>query len=254
VTGFSAFLSKELREIARTWRIWVLPGICVFFGLTSPVLALVTPAMIGSLTSGTPGMVIKIPDPVALDAYAQYMKNLTQIVTIAVIIAGGGVVSAEKRSGSAILVLVKPVSRAAFVVAKAISGSLLLMVAAAAGALLTAGGTALIFDGGDVGAFFTAVGLWLAFGLLLTCLMVLVSSVIDSQAGAAGAGLGIFALISFAGIWAPAREWTPAGLLPAAGDALAGKDVALLWPLVTAGMLAIALVAAAAWAFGRREL
>jgi ABC-2 type transport system permease protein len=254
MTGFWAFLGKELREIVRTWRIWVLPGICLFFGLTSPLLAKITPQLVGSLTSSQPGVVIKLPPPIALDAYAQYLKNLMQIVTIAVIIAGGAIVSGEKRGGSAILVLTKPVSRAAFVVAKAISACLLLVVATFVGAALTAAGTALLFKGGDVGSFFTAVGLWLAFGLLLTCLMVLLSSVIDSGAGSAGAGLGVFALVSVLGIWAPTRDFTPAGLVPAASAVLAGKDVAILWPVVTALVGSVVLTVIAAWAFGRREL
>ena len=32
MTGFTAFLWKEFVEIRRTWRIWVIPGMLVFFG------------------------------------------------------------------------------------------------------------------------------------------------------------------------------------------------------------------------------
>ena len=45
MSGFGAFLAKELTEIRRTWRIWVVPGIVIFMGLTSPVLAKLTPAL-----------------------------------------------------------------------------------------------------------------------------------------------------------------------------------------------------------------
>ena len=39
MTGFGAFMQKELTEIRRTWRLWVIPGILVFFGVTSPIIA-----------------------------------------------------------------------------------------------------------------------------------------------------------------------------------------------------------------------
>src|ERR1035437_11075744 len=38
MSGFAAFAGKEAREILRTWRIWILPGILLFFALTGQVL------------------------------------------------------------------------------------------------------------------------------------------------------------------------------------------------------------------------
>ena len=43
VNGFRAFLRKELRETRKTWRLWVLPGILVFLGVSTPILAAATP-------------------------------------------------------------------------------------------------------------------------------------------------------------------------------------------------------------------
>ncbi len=43
MSSFRAFLGKELREIVRTWRIWVLPGIVLFFAVTGPVIARLPP-------------------------------------------------------------------------------------------------------------------------------------------------------------------------------------------------------------------
>ena len=37
MTAFRVFLAKEFRETRKTWRLWVVPGILVFVGLTSPV-------------------------------------------------------------------------------------------------------------------------------------------------------------------------------------------------------------------------
>jgi hypothetical protein len=125
VRGFGAFLGKELTEIVRTWRLWVIPGMLVFFGLTSPILAAITPALVQSMAASQPGVVITLPPPTAFDAYAQFIKNLDQFVLIAIVISGAGAVSGERSSGTAILALTKPLSRGAFVAAKILAQVLL---------------------------------------------------------------------------------------------------------------------------------
>ena len=88
-----------------------------------------------------------MPTPTYLDAYAQWAKNLTQIVLFAIIIIYGGLSRPERKSGTAILVLTKPVSRSAFVVAKAVVHSVFLALALVVtlGTLVTWGATALVF-------------------------------------------------------------------------------------------------------------
>src|SRR3982751_444702 len=151
MTGFGAFLRKEVTEIRRTWRLWVIPGMLVFLGATSPVIAALTPALIKSVAASQPGVVMRMPTPRALDAYAQFIKNLDQFVLIAVVSAGAGVVSGERASGTAILALTKPLSRGAFVVAKILSQLGLLVLATALGTAACQGMTAVMFDGTDGG-------------------------------------------------------------------------------------------------------
>ncbi|MGE0556536.1 MAG: ABC transporter permease subunit, partial [Gemmatimonadales bacterium] len=157
MSGLAAFLAKERNEIFRTWKIWVIPGMLLFFGITSPLVALVAPKLIGSLAGSQPGVVIQLPDPTGLDGYAQFLKNLSQIVVIAVIIAGAGVVSSERSSGTAILVLTKPLSRAAFVGAKLISFLGLILVPTVVAAIVCVAVSRLVLPPEPVGGFVLAV-------------------------------------------------------------------------------------------------
>ena len=162
MTRLAAFLGKELTEIRRTWRLWVIPGMLVFFGITSPVIAAVTPALVRSMSAAQPGVVIRLPPPTALDASAQFLKNLSQFVLLAVVIAGAGAVSGERASGTAILALTKPLSRGAFVVAKIVSQVALLVAATALGTAACLAMTAVVFHDSDATRLVTAVALWLA--------------------------------------------------------------------------------------------
>jgi ABC-2 type transport system permease protein len=246
-------MRKEAVEIPRTWRIWVLPGILLFFGLTGPATAKYIPEII-KMAAGSQMAGFTLPPPVYLDSYAQWVKNLSQIALFAIIIIYGGIVSSERKSGTAALVLTKPVSRAAFIAAKMLVHSAFLAVTVTVGTLITWGGTALMFGEAPAAPLFAAAGAWLAFGVLLLAAMTLLSVVVNSQAGAAGIGLGAYALVSLSALWKPLGIYSPAALVGGPATLASGKAFAAGWPVATALLLAAALVALAAVAFGRKEL
>lgn len=240
MSGFLAFLDKEFREILRTWRIWVLPGILLVMGITSPALAALAPRIVESVTSGQPDVVIEMPDPDWVDAYLQYAQQLQQIVLLALIIVTAGLVSGERRSGTAILVLTKPVSRAAFIAAKFIAQTALVagaMVPATLGCWLL---TLAIFEDAPAGKLIESSLIFLVLAVLFIAITLLFSTLVNSQAGAAGLGLLAFLVITILSAIGPTREYTPAGLFNAVGAVISEPDVAILIPLLT-GLLATAL-------------
>ena len=253
MSGFAVFAHKEAREILRTWRIWVLPGILLFFALTGPVLAKLTPQLVGAL-AGDQLKGLVIPTPTYHDAYTQWIKNLSQIALFALIIIYGSIISSERRSGTAVLVLTKPVSRTAFIIAKAAVHSAFLAILVVAGSLLTWGLTAAVFRQAPGSALWSSALVWLVFGVLFITLMTLLSVLIGSAAGAAGAGLGTYALVSIAAIWKPLGTYLPAALATVPSSLAAGKDVAVLWPVLTSLLLSAVFVALATLAFRRRDL
>ena len=253
MSGFAVFAGKEAREIPRTWRIWVLPGILLFFALTGPVLARFTPQIVGGL-AGNQLSGLKLPTPTYLDAYTQWIKNLSQIGLFALIIIYASIISAETKSGTAVLVLTKPLSRTAFVIAKAAVHSVFLAVLVVIGTLLTWGLTETIFGKAPGSSLWSAALAWLIFGVMFIALMTLLSVLIASTAGAAGAGLGIYALVSIAAIWKPLGTYSPAGLASVPASLAAGKDAVVLWPVLTSLLLSVALVAHAGQRLQRRDL
>lgn len=253
MTGFAVFLGKELLEIRRTWRIWVIPGLTIFFAISGPFIALVTPQLLKALATSEPGMVIQLPDPTARDALGQFLQNLSQIVMIALVITGAGSVSGERSSGTAILVLTKPLARPAFVLAKLASQEILLVASTVIGSVLTIAVTAALFDNLPVRAFALAVGIWLAFAVFFAGVMVLCSVGIRSRGGAAGAGLAVLFAVLLASVFPPVSRWTFAGLPSASSAALRGNTPDLVWPLLTAALGLVAAATGAVWLFKRQE-
>jgi ABC-2 type transport system permease protein len=254
MSGFPAFLRKELSEIRRTWRIWVLPGILLFVAVTSPILAELTPALVRSMAADQPGVVIEFPDPVALDSYRQFIQSLNQIVLLALIITSAGVVSGETRSGTAALVLTKPVSRAAFLMAKVVSQALLVVVSTTCAALLCWGLTYAVFGEAPPGELAGAAGLWLLMAALVIVVMTLLSVLINAVAGAAGAGIGLYFVLIILSQWGPARDYSPAGVMHGVSAVLEGREATLLVPVLTTILGAVAIALVSIWLFRRQEL
>ncbi len=253
LTGYRVILGLKLREIVRTWRIWVLPGIVLFFALTGPPTARYTKELLTSMLGDQAGLV-PIPDPTYVDAYLQWTKNLSQLVIAALIVALGGIVNAETRSGTGILLFTKPVSRTAFLLASGTATTLFVALTSALGAILTWGLTRMLFPTAPPGGLIAATACWLIFAILIVAIMMLASAATDAAAGASGIGLAVFLALAIASAWGPAARYSPAGLL-GAPDALArGIDVPLTWPLVTSMVGTVVTVVLADLALRRREL
>ncbi len=245
---------KESLEIVRTWRIVVLPAIILFFAVSGPLIGRFTPEIIGAVGGDQLGAIV-LPDPTYVEAYGQWMQGLGQIVLFALIIIYGGLVSSETSSGTAILVLTKPVSRAAFVMVKAVTHSVFLVVIVMVGTLVTWGVTAAVFGEAPSAPLWSGTMVWLVLGVFYIALMTFFSVVIRSAAGAAGAGIGAFVLLTIGGLWAPLADHSPAGLVGIAGELVAGQPAPdLVWPVLVSLAAAVALVLAAAAVFRRKEL
>ena len=253
MTGAVEFARKEAGEIVRTWRIWVLPGIVLFFAVTGPILARFTPELVGALVGNQLGG-LKLPPPTFADSYAQWIKNLSQIVLIAIVIVYGSLVSGELRSGTAVLVLTKPLSRTSFVVTKATVHSAFVALTVAIGAAVTWILTFLIFGTAPATALWRSTGEFLVLAVLFVGFMTLLSVLVGSTAGSAGIGLAIYVVLSIAAISKPLTDRSPAGLATQPAALAAGKDVAALWPIVTGLALTCLLVALAGAVFRRKDI
>jgi len=253
VNGATRFLRKEFTEILRTWRIWVVPGLLLFFAITSPILAELTPAMLESVATGQSGVQIIVPDPTYVDAYAQWIKNLQQIVTFALLLTAGGMIAGEKASGTAILVLTKPVSRTAFVLTKFVSNAMLLVVFTALGTIACWGVTYVVFGEAPIERLIASTAAWLAFALLMLALMTLYSAGLKSLA-AGGAGIATFFALSVLSLWGPALRYSPAGISAASGALLMGQSARLLWPGITSALTVVLALAGAVMVFKRQEI
>lgn len=248
---FGVLLRKELREQVRSYRLLVIGLLFVFLGLASPLLAKLTPEILRRVGTGQ-GVVIEIPEPTALDAVAQYVKNLSQIALFVLIFLTMGSVAAEKERGTAAFVLVKPVSRLAFLSAKLAVSWASVAAALVLSSLCAYAYTAVLFLPLGVTAFALANLALLLHLLTFVATTVAFSAAARSQVVAGVLSFLAWILLASLGGLGYATEFLPGRLLSAAAAAAAGGP--LPWePLVGSGaLIALSFVGAVA-AFRRWE-
>ncbi len=250
MTGYGPFLLKELREITKTWRLYVLPLTLLACAIASPLLALATPYIVGTVAN----LPITLPDPTAADAYAQWTKNLGQMALLVVIVSFSSAVNGERSSGTAALALSKGLTPTAFVVAKVTASFALVAVPTALATVVMGFTTRIVFGEASWGPLIQATSAWLVLALWSVTVVILLSTVLESTSATAGLGIAVFLVLAAFSAWGPAVRWSPAGLVPAPSTLAMNQDTVWAWPVGTAVATASLCVAGACLAMRRREL
>jgi len=243
MTGALVFLKKEFREILRTHKIYVVPCIFLFFAISSPLIAKMTPEIIKSLA---PDFEITLPNPTAADSYLQLFKNLNQIGILAVIFTSIGLVADEKVRGTAILMLTKPVPKWSFILSKFIATSVLVLGATILAYCTCLFYTVFIFKDALFAVSAQAIVLAAAYYLLIIAVTLLASTVSRSLALSGAFSIGGFFLLSILPVLHKSlAKYTP-GALPTfqdkmiAGTATFGEAVPAL--VITLAAVAVLLI------------
>lgn len=250
MTGFGPFFTKELREIVATWRLFVLPVVLLFCAVASPILAMATPYLVGTVAK----LPIALPDPTVADAYAQWTKNLGQIALLVVIVSFSSAINGERSSGTAAIALSKGLTPAAFVTAKIAAAFVQVTVPTALATGVMALTTRLVFGEAPWGTLLRGTAAWLVLALWCVTAVVLLSTLLDSTSATAGLGIAAWVALAALSAWGPAARWSPAGLIGAPSTLAAGTTTVWLWPMLTAAATAAMLVVASVLVLRRREL
>ncbi|HKM42875.1 MAG TPA: ABC transporter permease subunit, partial [Limnochordia bacterium] len=164
------FLKKELIEYARTYKLLIMLTVFMIFGITNPLIAKLTPEL---LTSFMPeGMLVTIPEPTALDSWAQFFKNTQQMGMIVLVLVFSGVLSNELSRGTLINLLTKGLPREAVILSKYLAMLLVWTVSVLLSSLLTLVYTLYLFPGDQVhNLVFAVFCMWLFGAFLLAVLL-----------------------------------------------------------------------------------
>jgi len=251
-----AFLKKEFKEIIKTYRIWVIPLIFLFFGMLSPIVVKILPDLFKSQLKSQ-GIVINIPPQTAVDSFIQYFKNLSQVGTLAIILFTMGLMSEEKSRGTLTLIVTKPISRAWIVMSKFIAQTVIILVSMIIGGIICYIYTIFLFKKVSFNNFALGTLDYAAYMILIISITLFFSTIFANQI--AGGGLSLVALIILSllpGITKSLAKYSPGSLTNQANDIVSGKATISVsfWPMVISLILVFVLLSVSVMIFQRQEL
>jgi len=212
--GLATLTRKELKGQLRTYKLFIVAGVFAMLGMITPLSVYYTPYLLEGM-EGVEDMAFELPVLTGPDVVIQYATSLTQLGILALILIGMGAIASERRSGTAAMVLCKPVGRGSFIIAKLLALSATSLASLALGGIVCYAYTSFLFGEVDASAFLV---LHLLLGLyIVTCLSVvlLCSSFFKSQLAAGGIALATIIVLAMMsgipriGVYVPLRlvDW-----------------------------------------------
>jgi len=194
MSGFWVLLRKEFREQFKTSKVIIVAAIFLFFGLSTPLLVKYTPELIKMV--GTGDITIEIPPPTSGQSLTEYTSTMAQFGVLMAVLVAMGAIAREVETGTAAMVLSKPVGRLAFILAKLKAEGFTFLVALILGGLACWGYTAILFgDANALGFLYQNLLLGLFFAVCLG-ITFFFSSLMKSQLAAGGLALAFIIFLS----------------------------------------------------------
>jgi len=251
--NFQTAFNKEWLEQRRTKKLLVALIVLTLFGMTSPLLAKLTPQMM-TLIPGGEAFSALIPEPTINDAVAQYIKNTTQFGILLALLFGMGSVAAEKEKGTAALVLSKPMPRTSFLLGKFFALGLTFCLAIALAGLASYYYTYVLFGALDPLKWLGLNALMLLYILVYAAITMFFSTLTRTQYIAIGGSFGVLIVLGILSSLPGFATYLPDGLIVNASLLMSGGLLPgwqSLW--VSCGLL-IGALTAACLIFRRQEI
>ncbi len=188
MSGLTALLKKELKEQLKTYKLLVIGGVFLLFGLSTPLILKYMPEL---LKLAGEDIVIVIPPPTALQALGEYANTVVQVGVLLAVLIAMGAIAQERERGTAAMIFSKPVGRGAFVVAKLVAMSTSFMIALGAASIACYIYTVLLFGEANASGFLALNLLLMLFFVLCLSVTLLFSSLFRSQLAAGGIALAV---------------------------------------------------------------
>ncbi|MBM0067897.1 ABC transporter permease [Alkalicoccobacillus gibsonii] len=109
---------KELLEMIRNYKMLWIPIVFILLGVMQPISSYFMPELLDTFGGLPEGTVLEMPTPTGAEVFIQVVSNYGLLGVLILVLSAMGVVSAEKQSGVAAMVMIKPVSYTSYILSK----------------------------------------------------------------------------------------------------------------------------------------
>lgn len=241
---FGILFQKEWREHLRNFKIFWIPAVFILFGILEPVTNYFLPQLLDSVGNLPDGAVIQIPEPEPEQILTAVLGQYQFIGMLVLVLAFMGTIAGERKSGTATLLYVRPLSFSAYFLSKWSIAVLVGLSSLWTGLLAAYYYILLLFEGVDFSAFLQFSATYSVWILLVISIVLAASAALPNAGLAAAVSLAIIFLLQIADGFL-GTYWTVSPVkLPmyAAAWLAGGPELADFWGAIVFATASIAIL------------
>lgn len=192
---FTILMQKEWRENIRNYKIYWLPAVFILLGITEPVVNFFMPQILEASGGLPEGAVFEFPVPTPEQMLIAVMGQFQTIGMAVLILAYMGTVAGERKSGTATLLYVRPLSFPFYFLSKWLTASAISLASVWLGFLAGYYYTFLFFDRVEWTNLLQMVGTYSVWVLLIVSIVVAASAAMPNSGLAGAVAFAIYLLL-----------------------------------------------------------
>jgi ABC-2 type transport system permease protein len=205
-----AFIKKEMMEQLRSGKLMLLGILFVLFGIMNPAVAKLTPWLLETMADSLAesGMIVTDVTVSAMDSWVQFFKNIPMGL-IAFVLIESNIFTKEYDSGTLVLSLTKGLERFKVVVSKTIVLTVLWTISYWMCFGITYGYNEYFWDNSIAQNLMFSVVCWWLFGLWVIGLIILFSTVTNTNTGVLCGTGGVVFVLYLVGLLPKCSKYLP---------------------------------------------
>lgn len=257
MTQWTVLYRKEMLEMIRNYKVLWIPIVFVLLGVMEPVSAYYMPEILDTLGGLPEGTILEMPTLTGVEVLMNVLSNYGMLGVLILVLGGMGVVSAERQSGVAGMVMMKPVPYSSYILSKWVGLLTITLFSLSIGYIASWYYTNLLIETVAFEPIFQSLviySIWLVFVVTLTLFF---STIIKGSGSVAFVTIFVvFAISMITSILGRYMKWSPATMIEHAGEVLllGELDVSFLLALIITIAIIIVILISSIQIFKQKEL
>lgn len=257
MTQWMVLYRKEMTEMARNYKILWIPIVFILLGVMQPISSYYMPALLDTFGGLPEGTILEMPMPTGEEVLVGVLSNYGMLGVLILVLSAMGIVSAERQSGVAGMVMMKPVPYSSYILSKWAGLLTITLISLFSGYIASWYYTNLLIATVDFERVFQSIviySLWLIFVVTLTLFF---STIMKGNASIAFVTiLVVFTISTITSIVGKYMKWSPSTMTEHTGQALlSGElDTSFMLAFMTTIAIIIGLLISSIYIFKKKEL
>lgn len=257
MTQWTVLYRKEMTEMVRNFKFFWVPIVFILLGVMQPVSSYYMPEILENFGNLPEGTILEMPTPSGAEVLMTVLSNYGMLGVLILVLSAMGVVSAERQSGVAGMVMIKPVPYSSYILSKWAGLLTITLISLFIGYIASWYYTSILIETVAFERILQSVAIysiWLVFVVTLTLFF---STIMKGNGSVAFVTIFVvFAISTVTSIVGKYMKWSPATMTEHTGKVLVSGelDSGFLLPFITTIAIIIVALISSIQIFKQKEL